>query len=145
MKRPAVHNSFRIAFISFGICCFIFACVKLSAWIGYKKADSIVELVQPASLKAGTNAFIQVTFMRPSGSQGFVPFPERSLPANVRPGDHVSVLYDPDGGYGVIYSFYLVWRIPMYAAILGAASISLGVFFRRRSGGLFRVSNEHAV
>lgn len=147
MKRIAVHNSFRIAFIIFGACCLIIAITRLSQWIGYKKTDSVVELRKPPpSIKYGTNAYLIVTFMRPSGSIGQV----LDIPAGVKPGDRVSVLYLPNGGEGeregeVVYSFDRVWRIPVYSASVGTASVLLGIYFRRRPGDLFKVSHKSAT
>lgn len=140
MKRPAIHNSFRVAFVCFGICCFAFAIAKLSHWVGYKRTQSVVEL-QHHNLKGWTNSVLEVNFMRPAGSRGWVP----DLPAMANAGDHGTVLYQPDGGYGVIYSFDTVWRVPVYAASIGAVSVLLGIFFRQRPGGLLRVSHENAV
>lgn len=100
------------------------------------------------NIKGVTNSVLEVIYMRPEGSLGRVDH----LPADVKPEDHVTVLYPANlsrHSYwergGVIYSFDTVWRIPLYAATIGAASVALGLFFRRRPGGLFRVSHEHAV
>lgn len=139
MKRPAIHNAFRIAFIGFGIGCLIFGCIKLSTWIGYAKADGMVELFKTENSKAGTNAFLIVSFTRPSGAQGSF---YENVPANAKPGDHVSVLYRPgvmygQTGDGVVYTFSTVWRTPLVAGIIGVASMMLGFYFRRRIGGLF--------
>jgi hypothetical protein len=147
MKHPAIHNSFRIAFVCFGMCCFAVAFVRLSYWTGYKRIQSVAE-VHHYNVKGVTNSVLEVTYMRPEGSQGRVDH----LLADVKPGDHVTVLYPANPSRhsywergGVIYSFDTVWRIPSYAATIGAVSIALGLFFRRRSGGLFRVSHGHAV
>ena len=82
-----------------------------------------------------------VEFMRQNGSRGQV----WNVPADAKAGDHVSVLYRPDGGNGFIYSYDMVWRVPVFASIVGVASVLLGLFFRRRSGGLFRELHENAA
>jgi len=100
------------------------------------------------NVKGTTNSVLEVIYMRPEGSQGRVD----RLPADVKPGDHVTVLYPADPSRhsfwergGIIYSFDTVWRIPTYAALIGVASLLCGIFFRRRSGGLCRSSYEDAA
>ena len=147
MKRPATHNSFRIACMCFGICCFAVALLRLSQWSGYRRTQSVAE-VHHYNVKGVTNSVLEVTFMRPEGSQGRV-YP---LPAGIKPGDQVTVLYPTNPSRhsywergGVIYSFDTVWRTPTYAASIGAASVLFGIFFRRRSGGLLSSSHDRAA
>jgi hypothetical protein len=99
-------------------------------------------------VKDTTNSVLEVTYIRPEGSQGRVD----RLPADIKPGDRVTVLYPANPSRhsyrergGVIYSFDAVWRVPLYASTIGAVSVALGWFFRRRSGGLFRAPHEHTV
>ena len=158
MNPPVLQNPFRVAFLAFGIGCFIFAFFKLSHWIRYERADVVVGVRHPwfkdhgvlkqdmnAVAMNGTNPALQVQFMKSSGSIGGLPDAEMQLPAGVKPGDHVTVLYRPEANSEVVYSFGAVWRVPICAAVIGAACISLGFCFRRWPGHLFRRSHGYTA
>ena len=147
MKRPSVHHSLKVAFV-FGVCWIALACFRLAHWAGYKRTEAVVEAVHPAFkeqgqiryntnavLMRGTKPVLALPFMRSSGSLSGIQ--ESSLPAGAKQGDRVSILYRPDGRDELVYSFNAVWRVPMFAGIIGAVCICLGLWFRSRPQTMF--------
>jgi hypothetical protein len=127
MSPGKVHKLIRATLAGCGICCLALALIDLSHWAGYRKTDCSVETYE--MVKSGTtNIGVWLPFKRPSGAIGVV----ANLPRDLRPGARVSVLYHPDHGYGVIYSFGLVWGTPLRAILLGTGFILVSLLLRRR-------------
>lgn len=162
MTQLSIHRSFRIAFIGFGMICVFYGITELLRWVRYKRTQSVISVEYVAykdrgEIKydtnrirmRGTNPVLTVGFLRSSGSLGGVAEPERFLPGNAKPGDHVTVLCREEGGSfadaAVIYSFKLVWRKPVSAVLVGAFFICLGLWFRSRHGYVFRTAAASVV
>lgn len=165
MKRFSIHPSFRIAFFVFGAFCIVLAMVGLGRWVRYKRAHGVVqveycEYKDHGSIKVDTNHIrmfrgkpvLAVGFMRSSGSaSGLNNVTDAALfPTNAKPGDHVTILYREypniyDQDAAVIYSFNLIWRRPLSAALMGAFFIFVSSWFRSRPGYLFRRMHEDPV
>jgi hypothetical protein len=162
MTRPALRPSFRLALIAFGALCFLYALICLGHWMKYKRTDSVIGVDYVAykdhgEIKydtnrirmIGTRPVLTVGFMRFSGSHGGVVLPERFLPASAKPGDHVTVLYREEWGLAadsaVIYSFDLIWRGPLRAALVGTVFICLGLWYRSRHKYLSKADAHETV
>jgi hypothetical protein len=160
VKHLVTHRSLRLLLIAFGTVCFVYAFIKLGRWVGYKRTDRVIGVEYVAYKDQGrirydtnrirmngTNPILRVGFVRLSGSVGGVVQPQ--LPANAKPGDHVTVLYREenglDAGAAVVYSFDTVWREPVRAAVFGAFLIGLWLWLRSEQGHRLRARHENAV
>jgi hypothetical protein len=135
MARPRLYDPFRLilaglgcASLLFGIFIGGFYCMRWKTAAGVVKSLEVVQ-------RGKTNTVLGVDYTRSNGVQTSVPFAEESLPALARAGDHLTVIYDPEGKSAMVYTFRSVWRTPTLAAVIGVVLAGFGWFFPPRNKG----------
>jgi hypothetical protein len=131
MSQIKLRNRMGLAFIGVGAFCLVFgvvlACQFFTHW---RLASGVVELRpspdRPAELRR------EVSYTRASGVETTVPFPEETLPASARPGDHVRVAYIPDSKTAMVWTFRSAWGTSALAGSLGLVLTALGFGFYSR-------------
>lgn len=129
--------------IALGISLLIVAVGMFWSWLEWQKTEGTVEVSQVVEY-GRTNTQTRVAYTRANGEQTYV-FSSDGIPASVRDGERLPVLYDAERGKNaVVYSFATVWSIPLYAAVLGVVLTSFGFFARSRRRVVFVESHANA-
>jgi hypothetical protein len=143
MRRPAIPDNIRVTMVALGICLLIVAVGTFWSWLGWQKTEGTVEVSQVVEYGL-TNTRTRVAYTRANGAQTYV-FSSDGIPASVRNGERLPVLYDPERGKNaVVYSFDTVWSIPVYTSLLGVVITSLALFARSRRRVVFIESHANA-
>lgn len=132
MRRPTLYDPFRVILVGLGVFCLgVAVLLTVLFFVDWRTTDGIVE-AHETLVRGETSTVLRVSYTRASGAKTSVPFPEETLPADARPGDHVTVAYMPQSKSAMVYTFHSVWRIPTYAFVLGFALTLVGLFFLPR-------------
>jgi hypothetical protein len=131
MSHTKLRKGMGLAFIGVGAFCLVFGVVLGSQLFArWRLASGVVEL-RPSPDRP-TELRREVRYTRANGVETTVPFPEETLPASARPGEHVRVAYIPDSKTSMVCTFRSAWGASALAGSLGLVSSALGFFLYAR-------------
>src|ERR1043166_3077487 len=132
MRRATLYDPIRVIGVGIGVFCLGVAVILTVGFFAYWRTTIGVVEAREEMVHGKTNIVLRVHYTRAGGPNTSVAFPEETLPADVRPGDRVTVAYMPQSKNDMVCTFRSVWRIPTYAALFGVALVSLGLLSRPR-------------
>lgn len=143
MTRPALPDFVRVVLVAFGICCLFIPLYALWEFRSFSTAEGTVVVYPAVDGWGRTNMATVVSFSAPDGSKAVVMASD--IPAGLRAGDHFTVVYDRKRRIKDSWLLRDVLRPAVYATIMSATLMALGLFTRSWRRAVFTESHANTA